>query len=262
MQCLCTDICSKSLLKQGSQHKSFMKMKNQYFSKSKLRGIGLLISLLSIPISVMPSMAQVTFNPPKEQAPKRSTGGASRDASTCGADMSATTKASVTPLLPKTNIGLTVAERPSILIYVPQTNAKKALFGLQDEQGKHSYRTTLSLPQKPGVIEINLPSSVSALKIGKNYQWSLVMICTEELEPDSPWVSGWIRRVESNRNLNNQPTLELASKLANMGIWYDSLSTLAELKRRQPNNPTVVTSWQQLLHSINLNEIAEAPLTN
>jgi hypothetical protein len=239
-----------------------MANKNKYLFKTELLGIAFLISLSSIPFSITPSMAQVTFKPPKTQAPKNSTGGASRDASTCGADMSKITAASVTALLPKTNIGLTVAERPAILVYVPQTNAKKALFALQDEQGKQSYQTTLALPQKPGVIEIQVPSSVSALKIGKNYQWSLVMICTEELEPDSPWVSGWIRRVESNRNLNNQPTLELASQLANMGIWYDSLSTLAALRRKQPNNPTVATSWQELLKSVNLNAIAEVPLAN
>ncbi|UKO96576.1 DUF928 domain-containing protein [Nostoc sp. UHCC 0870] len=239
-----------------------MANKKKYLFKTELLGIAFLFSLSSIPFSITPSMAQVTFKPPKTQAPKTSTGGASRDASTCGADMSKITEASVTPLLPKTNIGLTLAERPAILVYVPQTNAKKALFALQDEQGKQSYQTTLALPQKPGVIEIKLPSSVSALKIGKNYQWSLVMICTEELEPDSPWVSGWIRRVESNRNFKNQSSLEVASQLASMGIWYDSLATLAELKRRQPNNSTVATSWQEMLKSVDLSAIAEVPLAN
>ncbi|MGH1394591.1 MAG: DUF928 domain-containing protein [Trichormus sp.] len=239
-----------------------MDIKKQDLLRIKLWVITILISLSSIPFEITPSMAQVTFKPPKTQAPKTSTGGASRDASTCGADMSATTEASVTPLLPKTNIGLTLAERPPILVYVPQTKAKKALFALRDEQGGQYYQTTLALPKKPGVIEIQLPSSVSALKIGKNYQWSLVMICTEELEPDSPWVSGWIRRVESERSFNNQSSLEVASQLANMGIWYDSLATLAELKRRQPNNSTVATSWQEMLKSVDLSAIAEVPLAN
>ncbi|ABA23733.1 Protein of unknown function DUF928 [Trichormus variabilis ATCC 29413] len=239
-----------------------MARENKYLFQPKLLVILWLISLSSIPIGMTPSMGQVTFRPPKAQAPKKSIGGASRDASSCGADVSATIQASVTPLLPKTNIGLTVAERPTIFVYVPQTNAKTALFALQDERGKQSYQRILHLSKKPGVIEIKLPSSVSALKIGQNYQWSLVMICTEELEPDSPWVSGWIRRVESHRNLSHQPTVQLASKLANMGIWYDSLATLAELKRKQPNNPTVTTSWQELLRSVDLSAIAEVPLAN
>jgi hypothetical protein len=239
-----------------------MYIKNQDFLRVKLWVMTILISLSSISFYIQPSTAQVTFRPPKTQAPRTSTGGASRDASTCGADMSATTEASVTPLLPKTNIGLTLAERPPILVYVPQTKAKKALFALRDEQGQQYYQTTLALPKKPGVIEIQLPSSVSALKISKNYQWSLVMICTEELEPDSPWVSGWIRRVESERSFNSQSSLEVASQLASMGIWYDSLATLAELKRRQPNNSTVATSWQEMLKSVDLSAIAEVPLAN
>ncbi|MBW4616619.1 MAG: DUF928 domain-containing protein [Desmonostoc vinosum HA7617-LM4] len=239
-----------------------MNIKNKYFCQPSLLGSALLIYLSSMLLIVTPTLAQVTFNPPKEQAPKSSSGGASRDVSTCGADLTATTKASVTPLLPKNNIGLTIAERPTVLIYIPQTNAKTALFSLQDEQNKQYYQTILPLPKKPGVMEVKIPHSVAALKTGKNYQWSLVMICTEELEPDSPWISGWIRRVEANSSLNHQPTLELVSQLAKMGIWYDSLSTLAQLKRSQPNNSAVATSWQELLNSVELNAIANEPLIN
>jgi Domain of Unknown Function (DUF928) len=238
-----------------------MKNQNKFLLNPGLLKITSVICLFSIMIPVMPTLAEVTFNPPKAQAPKNSSGGASRDTSTCGADMAVTTKASVTALLPKTNIGLTLLERPSILIYIPQTNAKKALFSLKDEQGKKHYQTTLVLPKTRSVMEVKLPRSVSSLKIGKNYQWSLVMICSEELEPDSPWISGWIRRVDSN-NVANKPTLELASNLASKGIWYDSLATLAELKRTQPNNPKVASYWQELLKSVDLNAIAEAPLAN
>ncbi|MBR8835575.1 MAG: DUF928 domain-containing protein [Stigonema ocellatum SAG 48.90 = DSM 106950] len=239
-----------------------MKKKNKFLLKPGLLKTTFLIYLFYILIPVMPSLAQVTFNPPKAQAPKSTSGGASRGPSTCGADITTTTKASVTPLLPKTNIGLTVAEHPVILVYVPQTNAKKALFSLQDEQGKQYYQTNLPLPQKRGVMEVKLPGSVPALKADKNYQWFLAMICTEELEVDSPSVSGWIRRIESNGSLNNKPTLELASNLARMGIWYDALSTLAELKRTQPNNPAVANSWRKFLEDVDLNAIAEAPLAN
>jgi Domain of Unknown Function (DUF928) len=239
-----------------------MKIKNKYFYKPSWLTIAFLTYSFLMVMAAAPSWAEVTFNPPKDQAPKSSSGGASRDTSTCGVDMTATTKASVTPLLPKTNLGLTVKDRPTILVYVPQTNAKKLFFSLQDEKGKQYYQTTLAVPKKRGVMEVKLPRSVSALKIGKNYQWSLVIVCTQELEPDSPWVSGWIRRVEANTNLNNQPTVELASKLASMGIWYDSLSTLAELKRKQPDNLKVATSWEELLKAVDLKAIASEPLIN
>jgi Domain of Unknown Function (DUF928) len=239
-----------------------MQQSNKYLSRLLLLTIGVSTFLSLILATVTPLWAQVTFNPPKDLAPKKSTGGASRDASTCSANIATNTTESVTPLLPKTNIGLTLTQLPTILIYVPQTKAKKAMFTLQDEQGKQYYQTTLSIPAKRGVMAIKLPSSVPELKTGKNYQWSLVMICTQELEPDSPWVNGWIRRVESQYNFNHQSPLEVAAQLARMGIWYDSLATLAELKRKQPNNLTIGTYWQELLKSVDLNAIANEQLIN
>ncbi len=56
--------------------------------------------------------------------------------------------------------------------------------------------------------------------------------------------------------------MELASKLAGEGIWYDAVSTLAELRKSQPDNQSAINSWQQLLNSAGLNEIAQEPIVN
>jgi Domain of Unknown Function (DUF928) len=243
-----------------------MQKNNKSLFRYPVLGIALLISFSFLPIWIAPTVAGVTFQPPGAQAPKRSSGGASRDGNICGLATKATISTSVTPLIPATNIGFTVAERPTIFVYVPATTAKTALFTLQTEDTKYNYQTTLSLSQKPGVMEVKVPASVPALKMGKNYKWSLVMICTEELEPDSPWVSGWIRRVEPNSSLTSQlnkpVSLDLISRLAETGIWYDSLSNLAQLKRSQPNNQAVTDAWQELLKSVDLSAIATEPLIN
>ncbi len=234
--------------------------------KYRLLGSALLISLSFIPLGVTPSAAQVTFRPPRILAPRESTGGASRDSNGCHFAQTASQKASVTPVLPTSRIGLTVKERPTMLVYIPQTSAKKALFSLQDEQKRSLYQTTINLPEKPGVIAIKLPESAPALKTAKNYQWSLAMICSAQLEPDSPFVSGWVKRVQAPVSLKNQgnlsPSLELVSHLANNGVWYDTASELARLKKAQPYNRTVTGSWQKLLNSVGLNAIADAPLIN
>ncbi|MBD2356061.1 DUF928 domain-containing protein [Tolypothrix sp. FACHB-123] len=243
-----------------------MQKNNKSLLRNPLLGIALLISCCFESMWIAPTMAGVTFKPPGAQAPKRSSGGASRDGNQCGFTTPATTNTSVTPLIPTTNIGFTVAERPSIFVYIPTTTAKTALFTLQTEDSKYSYRTNVSLPNKPGVMQVKIPASVPALKTGKNYKWSLVMICTEELEPDSPWVSGWIRRVEPNTKvtsqLNKPASLDLISRLAETGIWYDSLANLAQLRRSQPHNPALNDAWQALLKSVDLSAIANAPLTN
>jgi len=240
--------------------------KNKSIFRFLLLGKVLLISYSLLTLWGIPSLAGVTFNPPGAQAPKRSSGGASRTGNICGFATKPNNSASITPLIPKTNIGFTVAERPTIFVYVPPTTAKKALFTLQDEESKSYYQTTLPLPEKPGVMEVKLPDSVPALKTNKNYKWSLIVVCTEDLETDSPWVSGWIRRVETNRSLINQhklsASLESVSQLAGTGIWYDSLSTLAQLRRSQPNNQALSADWRELLNSVGLNAIANEPLAN
>ncbi|WP_232224142.1 DUF928 domain-containing protein [Mastigocladopsis repens] len=211
--------------------------------------------------------AQVTFKPPRILAPKESTGGASRQADNCLFAQTTSATNSVTPLLPSSRIGLTVKERPAILVYIPRTTVKKALFSVQDEQDTNLYQTTIDLPEKPGVMAIKLPKSVPGLKTGKNYQWSLAMICSGELlEPDSPLVSGWIQRVHPPVSLKNHghssPSLELVSHLAKSGIWYDTIFEHARLRQAQPKNATITASWKQLLNDVGLNAIAHAPLTN
>jgi Domain of Unknown Function (DUF928) len=199
-----------------------MPKKNKSKFRYTLLAIALLMALSVIPMWIAPSMAKgrVTFKPPGTQAPKSSTGGASRDGSSCGV---ATTKANknlfITPLIPKTNIGLTVAERPAIFVYVPETNAKKAFFSIQDEDTNTHYQTTISLPNTAGVMEVKLPDSTLALETGKNYKWSLVMICTADLEPDSPVISGWIRRTGNQQN--STASVESASNLAKIGICFN-----------------------------------------
>ena len=231
---------------------------NKPLFRYQLLGLASLIILLSIPMRTAPTVAKVTFRPPGDRAPKTSSGAASRDGSTCGTEQA---QASMRPLLPTTNIGLTMAAHPTIFVYVPQTNAKKAFFSIQDESGNHVYQTNVNLPQLPGVMEIKLPQSAPELKTGFNYKWSLAIICTADLEPDSPSVSGWVRRVDSG-TVNNSATLESASMLAQIGIWYDTLSTLATVRRNQPNNQAASTSWQELLQSVGLDALANEPLIN
>ncbi|BAZ12613.1 hypothetical protein NIES4071_44450 [Calothrix sp. NIES-4071] len=227
-----------------------------------------LVTLIAIPLLSLPSMAgRVTFRPPSDPAPKSSSGGASRDGSLGVAACSSARSGigqSVTPVLPTTNIGFTLTEHPTVFVYVPASNARKAFFSIQDEDNNHVYQADINLPKQPGVMQVKLPTSAPGLKTNKNYKWSLVMICTADLEPDSPFVSGWIRRVEYKTNIRNNQnkniTLDSVSELAETGIWYDTLATLAQLRLSQPNNQVLATSWANLLSSVGLNAIANEPL--
>jgi hypothetical protein len=220
---------------------------------------------LTTPGNTIPtlSLVSVTFDPPGDGKPDDTAGGASRDGGTCPEDARAIGP-SITPLKPANYQGLTVAEHPTFFVYVPQTSAKKALFVLKDEKEDYFYQKTIPIPRTAGIVSFRLPDEAPAIKIGKTYQWSLIMICGEAIRPDNPGVEGKIQRIEANpellRQLKNLSPLERAALYGKNGVWYDTLASLAEQRRSQPNDSTLAATWEKLLKSVGLEAIATQSL--
>lgn len=207
---------------------------------------------------------QVTFDPPQDGRPDDTAGGASRDSGRCSQDPVAN-RPSITPLMPMVNHGFTVAEHPTLFVYIPPTSAKTIFFSLKDEKEDYYYQTTISRPKQAGIVSFKLPADAPPLEVGKRYQWSFVTICGERLAVDDPRVEGHIERVALNSDqltqLKNLSLLERAALYGADGIWYDTLSSLAELRRLQPNNTTLATTWENLLKSVGLEAVATQSLT-
>lgn len=209
------------------------------------------------------SVALVTFEPPGSGQPDDSVGGASRDGGQCPQDRLAA-NSPLTPLMPTTNYGLTTAEHPTFFVYVPQTSAQKIFFSLKDETKTYHYQTILPMIGKQGIVGFKLPADAPALENGKSYQWSFAIMCGNALRPDSPMVQGWVRRTELKPALSSQlqqaNSLQRAISYGKEGIWYDTLTSLAEAQRSQPQDPKILSSWEQLLKSVGLDAIATKPL--
>ncbi|OUL29762.1 hypothetical protein BV378_05075 [Nostoc sp. RF31YmG] len=164
--------------------------------------------------------------------------------------------------------GLTTNERPSFWFYVPYTkdiaNAS-AEFVLQDSQENEVYRNAVSLPVKPGVIGVNLPSTATPLEVGKTYRWFFKVNCSGQESASIPiYVEGDVQRINLPASLSNQITAaqpkDKIAIYAENGIWFDALNLLAQLRKANPNNPSLVSDWQSLLESIRLGNLANAPL--
>lgn len=214
------------------------------------------------------SAIAVTFRPPASESPRQTTGGASRSGQLCGQASSPLNSAeeSVTPLLPKTNVGMTQQEHPTILVYLPQTGEKEALFSIKDTGKRLHYQMSIPISGEAGVVAIQLPEDAPALEIGKNYQWFFALKCGGKLHPSNPLVSGWIERIQpdvesaSNPVANPDDLLQEAIHLGYSGVWYDSAATLARLRVMEPENPEVTTHWQELLDSVGLQPLVMMPL--
>lgn len=209
------------------------------------------------------SKVSVTFSPPGAGKPDNSAGGASRSSAQCVQD-TANGGPSATPLTPANYQALTVAERPTFFVYVPETSARKVFFSLEGENKDSHYQTTVAITGKAGIVSVSLPAEAKALETGKNYKWSFVIMCGNALRPDSPAVEGTIMRSPLNPTLTSQlekaTPIERAALYGKDGIWYDTLATVAELRRSQPNDSTLEATWTQLLTSVGLDAIATKPL--
>ncbi len=197
----------------------------------------------------------VTFNPPRGGAPQQTRGGASRG----------DTEPQLIALTPHSASGLTLKAYPTFFVYIPPTAAQKAFFSLRDEAGQVTYQTTLSIADLPiasgGILRVDLPDNAPALQVGKSYQWGIALLTSGKLRPDSPFITSWIqRRQPSTIIADAEPSLENAALYGSSGIWYDALSTLADLRQQQPNDVELTTIWQNLLNSAELNSVPSALL--
>ncbi|WP_332962542.1 DUF928 domain-containing protein [Microcoleus sp. ARI1-A5] len=58
----------------------------------------------------------------------------------------------------------------------------------------------------------------------------------------------------------NPDPMAKAIAYAKNGIWYDTLTTLAQMRRKAPDDPSLKAEWTQLLQSQKLESIADKPL--
>jgi hypothetical protein len=168
------------------------------------------------------------------------------------------------------NQTLTVAANPTFFVYVSETTAKSAEFLLYDDQDKEVYQTTLRLPtvpssvvpsssvSTPGIVKVSLPANVS-LETGKNYYWVFALNC---MAPDGDlsgtlYVDGWIQRTELSPDLKTKieqaTPLEQAQLYAKARIWSETLMLVSQLRSSKPDE------WEELLNSVGLTQIAQAP---
>ncbi|MFP5270957.1 DUF928 domain-containing protein [Coleofasciculus sp.] len=168
-------------------------------------------------------------------------------------------------LLPPTEPVRTVAEHPTILVYLPENTAKQAEFYLKEaDKDEIIYETTVTLPGHSGIVSVPLPDNgtLPALEVGKMYTWHFFVICQDMT--NEPYVEGQIERVEPSPNLvaelENASPRDRAAIYAEAGIWYDCLNSLAQLRRSAPNDTAIASDWAELLESVGLDTISQKPL--
>lgn len=218
----------------------------------------LLPPMQAVPPQIILSQ-NIKFKPPDVTAPDGRVAGTHR--SGCVNDVC------IIPLIPRSNIGLTVAELPTFLAYISAAATQEIEFGLQtyDDKNNEIYQITFKV-DKPGIVEIEIPKKgdrQTSLQLNQPYQWWLSVPCNEDYCEDRV-VTGFVQRIEPQPTLKealaNPDRMALAIAYAKNGIWYDTISTLAQMRRQAPDDPMLKAEWTQLLQSQKLEAVADKPL--
>lgn len=173
----------------------------------------------------------------------------------------------LTALIPATNWGKTVVERPTFWAYVPYSPQAVPVgeFSLQDEKGRDVYRTPLTLPKTPGLVSFSIPPTAAPLEINQWYRWYFKLYCQPQKLSTPVFVQGWVQRVELAPALESQlkaTTPQEYTAYATNLIWYDALSRLAEMRFTNPSDAALKQDWAKLLSSrgIGLEHLNQQPL--
>lgn len=186
----------------------------------------------------------------------------------------------LTAIVPKSNTGKTLSEYPTFFVYVPASlqswadTVKGAEFGIEDENGNEIYSDVVTLPDNYGIVSVSIPSTPNApkLEVGKNYTWYFHVICDWQNNPldrsSIHYVESRIQRVEPSEELaiwlKEKSARDRVDMLAEKGMWYDMIATLAELRRDRPGDLLLAAEWARLLRhdQVQLSDLAEEPLVN
>jgi hypothetical protein len=165
-------------------------------------------------------------------------------------------------LVPRQNIGATATDYPTFWLYV-KTSIPQPIpieLELRDQQDNTIYRTQIELTQGPGIVSIPLPKTAPALKAGETYYWYFSSFEYELYR------FGELQRIalspKVEKQLANLTPQERIIALANKGLWYETVTELAELRRTHPEDAELEAAWVELLADpdVALDKIVSEPV--
>jgi len=230
-----------------------------YLAKSTL--IFAVSGVLALSVFAAPSSANNADPSLRQGLPGRRISGGSRSPNNACV---LTQDEPVIALMPKNNVGHTLSAHPTFWFSIPAVNPERTIeFGLFDQDGELVYQKNIDAPDEAGLTQLSLPHTALSLSVGHNYRWYLSVVCGQQSRAEDMVVTGWITRVEAEGTLLAQldastPHEQLAL-YGRLGLWYDALALLSEMRRQDPSAAALAQQWDALMQAIDLPQLVSAP---
>jgi hypothetical protein len=172
-----------------------------------------------------------------------------------------------TALVPPSGKTLTAEAYPRFFWYLPKTSATGVEFILTDQNNKEIYSTSYLLAKNlvgnegGKILNLQLPdvAGIAPLEIGREYQWNVALICDPTDRSADVILKATIVVVALDPNLSSSLSSATAEEkivlYADNRLWNETLETLQELIRTNPDDANLQEAWAQLFDSVGLNSI-------
>jgi hypothetical protein len=193
----------------------------------------------------------LNYEPPNRGAPERTEDAGSRP----GCPES---EIPFTAVMPTTNWGETLSDRPSFWFYVPN-GASQVEVVITDSRDRIVGQTTAEIAEADGIVAVEWDGE--PLAVNQFYQWQAFFLCDpEDSESYLSAGGGLLRRdgVEPEFETERDRLLWLAEE----GLWFDTVTQLAELQQSDPEDLQWQTDWEALLSDpiVGLDTLLQEPI--
>lgn len=199
-----------------------------------------------------------------DQPPGRLVGGGTRSSNpNCRFD-----EIPLMAMAPPRSIGLTAQASPTLYFYLPAMETiQEAEFVLIDSANDTVvYEETLNIGNRAGIMGVTIPSerAETPVETDRNYQWYFSIVCNPTDRSEDIIVEGAMRWTKIDQalasQLNQKTPLEKVNLYLEAELWFDAMSTLAELRSNGTEDPEVSEAWIQLLESADLGVLVQEPV--
>ncbi|BAZ16874.1 hypothetical protein NIES4071_87520 [Calothrix sp. NIES-4071] len=165
-------------------------------------------------------------------------------------------------LTPSDHTARTTEARPTFLWHISNATTAPMVFTLTAPgQNQPIYQKRLKA-DKAGIMKLELPELAPELGVGKEYRWTVAIVCNDKRPSQNINARAWIERVATTPQLKQKLAgarndNERALAYTQEGIWYDGMSILNNLQSSR-SNPKATELFTSLLKQVGLNKIATA----
>jgi hypothetical protein len=164
-------------------------------------------------------------------------------------------------LTPSDHIARTTSARPTFLWHISNATTAPMIFTLTAPGQKKPIHEERLKANKAGIMKLELPEN-AALEVGREYRWTLSLVCNGRRPSQNIYARAWVERVPVTNQLKQSLATakndrERALAYTQAGIWYDGMSILNNLQSSRLN-PSASELFTSLLKQVGLNQIATA----